>query len=102
MEKITLYSFAHRFCNEQMKPFTVEHLREAFMKSGGVPPSNHNQWGNLFVMLQHEGVIRHHGFCRAKRALANGRVISIWKSIEYSRKQQLNAEANTRQQTKLL
>jgi len=82
-----LYSFAKKFVSTQMKPFTIDDLRNDFLRFNP-KPSNMAYFGTAISELSKNKLIKYNEKMVKSKAKGNrGRMIKEWISIQYSEKQ---------------
>jgi len=94
------YEFAKNQVSKTFKPFTCEYVKDIFHETHD-EPNEPRIWGNIFNRLKREDRIIFHGYEKCKSKKGHGHPSTVWISIEYSRKQQLNRKANGKHQTTL-
>lgn len=100
-EYLTLYSFAMNWVKMQMKPFTCEDMKNAFLMQHQ-PIVNVNLYGLVMNALKREGLVLKNGISKAKLQPAHGRLMHKWISKEYSIQQANNRTLPKQQQSTLL
>lgn len=98
---MNLYTFASDWCLRQQSYFTVEDMKTAFFRAGGIAPKNPNSFGGLFQSLKHEGVILKRGHAAAKYPLAKGRILTVWVSARTYQTKRDNRKTNGHAQPEL-
>lgn len=94
------YEFACNYVSKLFKSFTCEDVKDVFHETHDEPVEP-RIWGCVFRRIKNEGRIVFHGYQKCKSKKGHGHPSTVWISIEYSRKQQLNRKANGKQQTTL-
>ncbi len=95
-------AWAETWIQKQMKPFTSEHLKEAYFLYGAEPPLEGRVFGAIFNKLSHDCKIFKTGnWVCSKNPISHGRPMAEWISYAYRLKQQGNATKN-KNQIKLL
>jgi len=95
MSDIFNYTDCYEFCKEwvkkQMKPFTFEDVRSAWIMAGNPSAYDNNVFSHIAQRLSVSEAMTAHGYFKAKLPAARGRIITVWISREYRLKQQQNA-----------
>lgn len=87
-----LCAFAENWVKNQMKPFTIEDLKEAFFNQGNAPPSQPAVFGAPFRKLSKNKLIFDtERTKKSENPQAHQRPLRLWISLEYRLKQQSNA-----------
>lgn len=94
------YEFAKNHISKLFKTFTCESVKDIFHETHD-EPKDPRIWGNIFNRLKREGRIIFHGYQKCKSKKGHGHPSTVWISVEYSRKQKSNREANSKTQIKL-
>lgn len=94
------FEFSKELISKTFKPFTCESIKDIFHETHQ-EPKEPRIWGNIFNRLKNEKRIIFHGYQKCKSKKGHGHPSSVWISVEYSRKQKLNRQTNSKTQTNL-
>lgn len=95
-----LRAFAVSWVRVQMRPFTSEDLKAAYLKENKALQQP-NVYGVVMNHLSREKRIYKNGYNAARLKTAHCRVLTVWISHEYRLKQQANSTAPYKNQTNL-
>lgn len=99
---VLVFNFACEWVKKQMKPFTSEDLRTAYIATEKPLPDDLRVFGNVFTALGHkEAIFKTDTFITSKMKNAHGRPVRQWISKEYKLKQKGNRLAPYKDQTQL-
>lgn len=88
-----LCAFAENWVKTQMKPFTIEDLKEAFFNQGNAPPSQPAVFGAPFRKLSKDKKIFFtERTIKSTNPRCHQRDLRVWISAEYSLKQKNNRQ----------
>ena len=88
----TIYEFAINWVKKQMKPFTVDDLKNDYYEAGNPPPAQPAVFGAPFRKLSSKHLIFDtERTVKSKRKESHQRPLRVWISREYSLIQQANA-----------
>lgn len=82
-------AFAIDWVKTQMRPFTSEDLKTAYLKENEAPQQP-NVYGSVMNHLSRDKIIYSHSYAAARLKNAHSRILTVWISHEYRLKQQSN------------
>jgi len=86
-----IYFFAENWVKNQMKPFTADDLKQAYLDAGNPMPSQPAVFGAPFRKLSKNKLIFDtERTQKSKNPKAHQRPLRLWISLEYQLKQQSN------------
>lgn len=91
-KEVDIYLFASAWVKKQMKSFSSDDLREAYILHKKLPKDTTLPFGGVFGTLSREKLIKENGSTNSRRKEARGRKITVWISKEYSQSQQAKRE----------